>query len=151
MDSSWKKSWHTSGVMPLWNRMKNYACHILWTVHACVLKFHIWIPHGNIADPYFFLVRVISFSGVMPLWKNQNELKGIWVEAWNLVSCPYMKFQNPSIHNSCWQFKMPKFSKGHNSGKIRWFFFKFNQVIYSSSPISWPSFKPLAQIVFFLR
>ena len=44
---------------------------------------------------------------------------------------------------------MPKFSKGHNSGKLRWFFFfKFNQIIYSSSPISWPSFKPLAQIVF---
>ena len=28
------------------------------------------------------------------------------------------------------------------------FFFKFNQVIYSSSPISWQSFKPLAQILF---
>ena len=27
-------------------------------------------------------------------------------------------------------------------------FSKFNQVIYSSSPISWPSFKSLAQIVF---
>ena len=41
-----------------------------------------------------------------------------------------------------------KFSKGHHSGKIRWFFFfKFNQVIYSSSSISWPSFKPLAQMV----
>ena len=33
---------------------------------------------------------------------------------------------------------MPKFSKGHNSRKIKWFFLKFNQVIYSSSPISWP-------------
>ena len=43
---------------------------------------------------------------------------------------------------------MPKFSKGHNSGKIKWIFKKFNQVIYSSSPISWPSFKPLAQILF---
>ena len=47
---------------------------------------------------------------------------------------------------------MPKFSKGN----IYFFFWKnkvifkkkFNQVIYSSSPISWPSFKPLAQIVF---
>ena len=29
-------------------------CHILWTVHARVLKFHIWTPHGKIADPYFF-------------------------------------------------------------------------------------------------
>ena len=25
-------------------RMKSDACHILWTVHARVLKFHIWIP-----------------------------------------------------------------------------------------------------------
>ena len=43
---------------------------------------------------------------------------------------------------------MSKFSKGHNSGKIRWFFFNFNQVIYSLSPISWPSFKPLAEMLF---
>ena len=28
------------------------------------------------------------------------------------------------------------------------FFFKFNQVIYSTSAISWPSFKPLAKILF---
>ena len=48
-------------------RMKSDACHILQTVHARVLEFHIWISHGKIADPYFFLVRVISFSGVMPL------------------------------------------------------------------------------------
>ena len=48
-------------------RMKSDACHILHTVHARVLKFHIWIPHGKIADTHFFLVRVISLSGVMPL------------------------------------------------------------------------------------
>ena len=46
-----------------------HACHILWTMHARLLKFHIWIPHGKITDQYFFLVRVISLSGVMPLWK----------------------------------------------------------------------------------
>ena len=45
------------------------------TVHARVLKFHIWIPHGKIADAHFFLLRVISLSGAMPLWKNQS---GIW-------------------------------------------------------------------------
>ena len=28
------------------------ACHILWTVHAWVLKFYIWIPHGKVADLY---------------------------------------------------------------------------------------------------
>ena len=37
------------------------------TVHARVLKFHIWIPHGKMADTRFFLVQVISLSGVMPL------------------------------------------------------------------------------------
>ena len=47
------------------------------TVHARVLKFPIWIPHGKIADThFFFLVRVIFFSGVVPLWKNQE---------WNLM------------------------------------------------------------------
>ena len=50
------------------------ACHIIWTMHARILKFHIWIPHGKIADPYFLLVRVISLFGDMPLWKNQNEI-----------------------------------------------------------------------------
>ena len=55
-------------------RTKSDACHILWTMHARVLKFHVWIPHGKIADPYFFLVRVIYLSGVMPLWKNQHEI-----------------------------------------------------------------------------
>ena len=43
---------------------------------------------------------------------------------------------------------MSTFSKGHHSRNIRWFFKNFNQVIYSSSPISRPSFKPLAQILF---
>ena len=77
----------------------------------------------------------------------------------NLLIIPYQltKFQAPSSNtfrdilltrfNSDF-FKMPKFSKGHYSGKIRWILLNFNQVIYSSSPISWPSFKPLAQILF---
>ena len=67
--------------LPFWSyaslkkiRKKSGACHILWTVHTRVLKFHIWISRRKIADPYFFLVRVISLSGVMPLWKNQNEI-----------------------------------------------------------------------------
>ena len=48
-------------------RMKSDACHILRTVHARILKFHVWVPHEKIADPYFFVVRVISLSGVTPL------------------------------------------------------------------------------------
>ena len=44
-------------------RMKSDACLILRTVHARVLKFHIWIPHGKIADPYFF-----SCPSCLPFW-----------------------------------------------------------------------------------
>ena len=46
-----------------------YACCNFWTVRARVLNFHIWIPYGKIADPYFFLVRVMPLSRVMPLLK----------------------------------------------------------------------------------
>ena len=63
------------------------------TVHARVLNFQIWIPHGKIADAYFFLVRVISLSGVMPLWKKSQwnfvskiSRKVFELGAWNLVS-----------------------------------------------------------------
>ena len=43
------------------------------TVHARVLKFYIWIPHGKIADTHFFLVRVISLSGVMSFDKKSEK------------------------------------------------------------------------------
>ena len=36
------------------------AWHILWTMHARVLKFHIWISHGKIAEQYFFPVNFLS-------------------------------------------------------------------------------------------
>ena len=50
------------------------ACHILWTVHARVLKFHIWILYEKWLTRICFLVRVLSLSWVMLLWKNKNEL-----------------------------------------------------------------------------
>ena len=39
-------------------------------MHARVLNFHNMDFSWKIADLYFFLVRVMSFYGVMPLWKN---------------------------------------------------------------------------------
>ena len=67
------------------------ACHILWTKHARVLKFHIWIHHGKIAEQVFFLVWVISLFGVMPLQKKirmkscqQGIWKSIWARGWKL-------------------------------------------------------------------
>ena len=52
------------------------ACHILWTVHAKVLKFHILIPHGKIADTHFF-----SCPSYLPFWNNA-PLK---ISEWNLM------------------------------------------------------------------
>ena len=83
-----------SGVMPLWKiRMKSDACHILGTVHARVLKFHIWIPHGKIADPYFFSCQsYLPFWSYAPLKKSEWNLvsqvsrKVFWVRGLNLVS-----------------------------------------------------------------
>ena len=64
--------------LPFWSyaplnniQMKSDACHILWTVHARVLKFHIWISRGNIADPYFFACpSYLPFRSYAPLKKK---------------------------------------------------------------------------------
>ena len=72
---------------------KSDACHILWTVHAGVLKFHIWISHGKIADPYFFSCpSYLSFWSYAPLKKSAWNLvskisrKVFELGAWNMVS-----------------------------------------------------------------
>ena len=40
---------------------------MLSKMHLRVVKFHIWIAHGEIVDPFRFLVPV---SAVMPLLKK---------------------------------------------------------------------------------
>ena len=49
------------------------ACHVLLTVHARVLKFHIWIPHGKISDPYF-----LSCPSYLPFWSYAPLKKSEW-------------------------------------------------------------------------
>ena len=51
----------------------NYACHILWTVLARVLKFHIWILHGRIAD-----TRLFSCPSYLPFWSYAPLKKSEW-------------------------------------------------------------------------
>ena len=77
--------------LPFWSnalpRLKKSGWHLMHAIksgwhlmHAisyqlCMLRcwnFHIWHLHWKIADPYFFLVRVISLSGVMTLWKKSE-------------------------------------------------------------------------------
>ena len=72
-------------------RMKTDTCHILWTVHARVLKFHMWIPDGKIAHPYFFLSKVSPFLELCLLkseWNLVSKLswKVFELGAWHLVS-----------------------------------------------------------------
>ena len=73
--------------------MKSDACHILRSVHARVLKFHKWIRHGKIADPYFF-----SCPSYLPFWSYAPLKTSEWLlvskispnvfelGAWNLIS-----------------------------------------------------------------
>ena len=49
------------------------TCHIMSTVHARELKYHIWIPRETVSDLYRFSCPSYCLSGVMPL-KNQNEI-----------------------------------------------------------------------------
>ena len=45
------------------------------TVHARVLKFHIWIPHGKIFDEHFFFLSKLSpFLELCPFELNPNEI-----------------------------------------------------------------------------
>ena len=50
-------------------KMKSDACHILCTVHARALKFHIWIPHGKKGDPFIFLSELSPFLELCPFEK----------------------------------------------------------------------------------
>ena len=38
------------------------TCFNFWTIHAKILKFHIWIPHGKIGWSIFFLVGAMLLS-----------------------------------------------------------------------------------------
>ena len=69
------------------------AEHNFWTMHARVLKFHIWILHEKIADLYFFSHQDYApFLSYGPLKKYRWNLvskisqKLLKLEPWNLVN-----------------------------------------------------------------
>ena len=43
------------------------AKHNFRTKYANVSKFHVWIPHEKIGDPYFFLIRITFHCRVIAL------------------------------------------------------------------------------------
>ena len=48
------------------------SVHSSRTVHARVLKFHIWIPHGKIVDAHFFsCLSYLPFWSYAPLKKSE--------------------------------------------------------------------------------
>ena len=80
-----QKSWHTifsrPNYLPFWSYapLKKSEWNLMHAIFYEPRMIGFWnLMYGflmkNIADPYFFLVRVISLSGVMPLWKHQNEI-----------------------------------------------------------------------------
>ena len=82
------------------------SIHSSRTVHARVMKFHIWIPQGKRFDAHFFFLSELSpFWSYAPL-KNQNE---IWC-------MPYL------MNHACWGFEI---SYMDSSWKNSWpvFFF----------------------------
>ena len=50
-----------------------HACHILWTLHARALKFHLWIPHEKVADTCLFF-----WSSCLPFWSYAPLKKSEW-------------------------------------------------------------------------
>ena len=96
------------------------ACHILWTVHARVLKFHIWILYENWLNCICFLVRLTSLPWVMLLWKKtrmnscqQDISQSMWPRSLKLgqlieddariIGITYE--QIPSIFSDLWPFE----------------------------------------------
>ena len=72
--------WSYAPLNKIW--MKSDACHILWTLHGRVLKFHIWIPRGKIAHLYFFFLS--KLPPFLELSCQQDISKTIWARGLKL-------------------------------------------------------------------
>ena len=135
-------SWFSINLIPLWIQPESRAnenillcLYVLKTqktrAGVCKTLFpqHLLVPkYGQIC------------SAVIPQkWILLKRLTG------NLLIIPHQltKFQNPSS-NLPDKVEMPEIGQE----RIDRICSKVNQVIYSSHPMSWPNFKPLAQIVF---
>ena len=68
----------------LFVRVSVHACvRSSKTVHATVLKFHMWIPYGKIFDARFF-----SCPSYLPFW-SCAPLNKIRIESDDLIKIPY--------------------------------------------------------------
>ena len=113
---------------------------------------------ASISWPSFKLLAEILFEKCPNLAKGHNS-ENIWRNLFksksvNLLILPNQltKFQAPSSNSFrdilLTNVKCPNLQRAITPNKFVRIFYKVNQVIYSSPPISWPSFKALAQVVF---
>ena len=129
-------------------------CKIL---QRAITKFNQVIYSSSpISSPSFNPLAEIAFE--KPCW----QVDGIYSKVDQVIyslSLPYQltKFQDPSSNNfrkilltSLKCSNLQRVISFVTPEKCDGIYSKVNQVIYSSSPISWLSFKPLAQIVFHL-
>ena len=79
MENSWPMFFSCPSYLPFWSYapLKKSEWNDMHTItyEPCMLGFWNFI-YGFLMEnswpTFFFLVRVISLSGIMPLWKNQN-------------------------------------------------------------------------------
>ena len=86
-----------------------HAGHILWTMHARVLKFHIWIPHGKIADTccFFFLTELSFFLELCPFEKIRMKSDAYHI-LW-AVHARVLKFRRSVELDCSWKNSSPIF------------------------------------------
>ena len=70
-----------------------------------------------------------AFDGLIHVWHGDRN----WSKSVSQASCPVRRQVLLRYHAD--KFKMPKFSKGLNSGKIKWFFFFFFLIQSGNLPI----------------
>ena len=75
------------------------------TVHARVLKFHIWIPHGKIVDTH-----TISCPSYLPFWSYALLKKSEWNLMHAISYEPYMLGIWNFIYGSSWKNSWSLFS-----------------------------------------
>ena len=71
------------------------------TVHARVLKFHIWIPHGKLVNTHFF-----SCPNYLPFWSYYAPLKKL---EWHLMHTTHYQLCMLGFWNFMYGFLMEKY------------------------------------------
>ena len=109
-----------------WFRVVRPCIHSSKTLHARVLKFHIWIPHGKIVMHIFFF----SCPSYLPIWSYAPLKKSEWnlmhaiayepcmLGFWNFIYECLMGFFSCLSYLPFWNYTTLKKSEGNLVSKI---------------------------------